>query len=260
MATGSNAPQPAPSKRRLSASRIVIVALIAAGFVTFFALGLQNYLSFHALQENRQALLRWNESRPFVAALTYMGVYALAVAFSVPGAAWLTIAGGFVFGWFYGTCYTVIGATVGACAIFLAARYAFADFFHAKAGPALKRMEKGFREDAASYLLFLRLVPAFPFWLVNLAPAFFGMPLGAYALWTFIGIIPGTLVYVLVGNGLSDYIARGQQPDLGIIFEPQYLAPILGLAALSLLPIVVKRLKRGSRLSEAAEDADAEKP
>ncbi len=245
------------SSRRAGLKRLIPLLVIAAGIALFFALGLDRYLSFQALSDNRQILVAWTEANPVVAAVGYMTLYALTVAFSIPGAVWLTIAGGFVFGVILGTSYTVIGATIGACGIFLAARYALADFFHAKAGPALRRMEAGFRENAASYLLFLRLVPVFPFWLVNLAPAFFGLRLRTFALWTLIGIIPGTFVYVLVGNGVGEYLDRGEKPDLGIIFEPQYIAPILGLAALALLPIVIKRLKRGSRYLETAEQTDA---
>jgi uncharacterized membrane protein YdjX (TVP38/TMEM64 family) len=114
----------------------------------------------------------------------------------------------------------------------------------AKAGPAMRRMEDGFRENALSYLLVLRLVPLFPFWLVNLVPAFLGVPLRTFVIGTFVGIIPGSVVYCLVGSGLGSVFDAGETPDLGIIFEPEILAPIIGLAVLSVIPVVYKHLKR----------------
>ena len=137
-----------------------------------------------------------------------------------------------------------LGATAGATVLFLAARYAFADYLRAKAGPAIRRMERGFNENALSYLLFLRLVPVFPFFLVNLAPAFLGVRLGTYVVATAIGIVPGTVVYALVGDGLGAVLDAGLRLDAGIIFQPRFLAPIVGLALLALLPIAYKKLRR----------------
>jgi uncharacterized membrane protein YdjX (TVP38/TMEM64 family) len=127
--------------------------------------------------------------------------------------------------------------------VFLIARTALGDALRAKAGPWMRRMEAGFRENAFSYLLVLRLIPLFPFWLVNLVPAFLGVPLGAYVLATFLGIIPGSLVYASVGNGLGVVFDRGGAPDLGIIFRPAILGPIVGLAALALLPVIYRKYK-----------------
>jgi uncharacterized membrane protein YdjX (TVP38/TMEM64 family) len=141
----------------------------------------------------------------------------------------------------------VIGATIGATAVFLAARYAFADLLRGKAAPWLKKMEAGFRENAMSYMLVLRLVPIFPFWLVNLVPAFLGVPLRIYVIGTAIGIIPGVIVYTLVGDGLGALFEAGEDLDLRIIFQPRILAPILGLAVLAVMPIICKRWKAGHK-------------
>ena len=108
-------------------------------------------------------------------------------------------------------------------------------------------MEEGFRRDALSYLLVLRLIPIFPFWLVNIVPAFLGVPLRTYVLGTFVGIIPGSFVYASVGNGLGAVFDAGGTPDLGIIFAPAILLPIVGLAVLALLPIVYRRFKARKR-------------
>jgi len=112
-----------------------------------------------------------------------------------------------------------------------------------RAGPWISRLEAGFQENALSYLLVLRLVPLFPFWLVNLVPAFLGVPLTTYVLGTFVGIIPGSFVYASVGNGLGSVFDAGGAPDLTIIFEPEILLPIIGLSLLALIPVAYKKLK-----------------
>ncbi len=154
------------------------------------------------------------------------------------------MAGGFLFGTVPAAAYAVVGATLGATILFLAARTAFADILRRKAkGPLFRRMQAGFQDDAFSYLLTLRLIPLFPFWLVNLVPALLGMRLRAYVLGTFLGIIPGSLVFAHVGAGLGAVFDRGESPDLGIIFEPRILSAIVALAVLALLPVVYKRYK-----------------
>jgi uncharacterized membrane protein YdjX (TVP38/TMEM64 family) len=152
----------------------------------------------------------------------------------------LTVIGGFVFGTLAATLCVILGATLGAVGLFLAARYAFYDALHAKAGPALRKMEPGFKENALSYLLVLRLVPLFPFWLVNLVPALLDVPLRIYVIATVIGIVPGTFVYASVGNGLGEILAAGKTPDPSLIYDEDVLIPLLGLAFLALLPVLYK--------------------
>jgi len=137
----------------------------------------------------------------------------------------------------------VVGATAGAVLLFLIARTALGEPLRARAGPWLSKMADGFRADAFNYLLVLRLVPIFPFWLVNLVPALLGVPLSTFALATAIGIVPGSLVYASVGAGLGVVLERGEEPDLGLLFEPAVLLPLLGLAALALLPVAWRRLR-----------------
>jgi uncharacterized membrane protein YdjX (TVP38/TMEM64 family) len=242
---GAEADENRENGKKFSPWRLLPLVVIAGGFVAFFAFGWNEYLSFEALREHRQALLAWQQENYVLAALTFVSIYVLVVAFSLPGAVWMTIGGGFLFGAASAAIYVVAAATLGASAIFLAARYALGDMLRSKAGPAMRRMEDGFRENALSYLLVLRLVPLFPFWLVNLVPAFLGVPLRTFVIGTFFGIIPGSFVYCLVGNGLGAVFDAGETPDLGIIFEPEILAPIVGLAVLSVVPILYKRLKRG---------------
>ena len=221
--------------------RLLPLVILALAIGAVFASGLHHYLTFDALREHRETLLRFVADNPLLAPLTFMVIYALATALSVPGGIILTIAGGFMFGTWLGGLYVVIGATIGASAIFLIAKTALGNTLREKAGPWLSKMEAGFKENALSYLLVLRLIPLFPFWLVNLVPAFLGVSLGSYVIGTFLGIIPGCFVFASVGNGLGSVFDAGETPDLGIIFEPSILGPILALAILALLPVLYKR-------------------
>jgi uncharacterized membrane protein YdjX (TVP38/TMEM64 family) len=222
------------------------VAVLAGGFAAFFALGLHDYVSFDTLARHRAELHAWVEAHRALAPVAYIIVYIAVIAFSLPGAIILTVSGGFLFGTMLGAVYAVIGATIGAVAVFLAARTALGDRLRSRAGGAVKRMEEGFRKDAFSYLLVLRLIPLFPFFVVNLVPAFLGVSLGTFVAATFLGIIPGSLVYAGVGSGLGAVFDAGETPDLGIVFTPRILLPILGLAALALVPVAYKRWRRRS--------------
>lgn len=225
--------------------RLVPLAILLAAIIAFFALGLHQYLSFEVLRQHREQLLVLVDQHPFLAPLSFIGLYAAVIALSVPGGAVLTIAGGFLFGVVAGSFYVVLAATIGATIVFLIAKTALGDMLRAKAGPRIRRMEEGFREDAFNYLLVLRLIPIFPFWLVNIVPAFLGVAVGTYVLGTFLGIIPGSLVFASVGNGLGAVFDAGETPDLGIIFKPAIIGPIIGLALLALLPIAYRKYKAG---------------
>lgn len=223
-------PPPPPAWQRLWP-----LALIAGALGLAYALGLHRALSFDTLAAHRAGLLEFVTARPLVAALAYLAAYVAVVAFSLPGGAVMTLAGGFLFGPWLGAALAVLGATAGACLLFLAARYALAETLARRAGPLLDRVRQGLQRDGFWYLLSLRLIPVVPFWLTNLAPALAGMPFAPYAAATFVGIIPGTAVFAGIGAGLGQVFDAGGRPDLSIIFSPGILLPLLGLATLSLL-------------------------
>ena len=225
--------------------RIVPLLIIVAGLILFFALGLQRYLSLEALHLHRQELAAWVQAHPWTAPLAYMFVYILVVAFSVPGATVMTMSGGFLFGAVAGTLYAVIGATTGATLLFLIAKTSLGDYLLARAGGNVGRMQRGFAEDALSYLLVLRLIPVFPFFLVNLAPAFFGVSLRVYVIATFFGIIPAGFVYALAGAGIGNVLDRGGVLSAAGILTPQIIGALIGLALLALLPVLHRHLRRG---------------
>jgi len=239
---------PRPWWRRLLPLAVLLLVIGLA-----LAFDLHRYLAFETLQQHHDTLRRVVEDWPVLTALGFVVVYAAATAVSLPGAAFLTITGGFLFGVWLGGLLAVSGATVGAIAIFLIAKTSLGDGLRQSAGPWLRRMQAGFNENALSYLLVLRLIPAFPFWIVNIVPAFLGVKLRDYAIATFFGIMPGGFVYASVGNGLGAVIEAGDEPDLGIILEPVILAPILGLALLALLPVAYRKLKQRRVAGRATE-------
>ena len=215
---------------------ILVVAVIGA-------FTLKDYLSFDALRDNREALIAFRDSNNLIAAFGFLAVYVAIVGFSLPGATIATLTGGFLFGTAFGTFFNVTGAALGATLIFLAARYGFGEKLGAKlesSEGAVRKIKDGIDENQWSMLFIIRLVPAVPFFIANLIPAFLEVPLHRYVISTFLGIIPGTLVFTSVGAGLGEVFAAGETPNFGIIFEPHILFPILGLSALSLLPILVK--------------------
>jgi uncharacterized membrane protein YdjX (TVP38/TMEM64 family) len=210
----------------------------------FFAFDLDAYVSFAALHEHRDLLRGWVADYPVLTRAGYAILYTVSIAFSLPIGLVLTLAGGFLFGLVEGTLLTVVAATLGAVLVFLAARTALGDSLRARAGPFLAKLRAGFQENALSYLFVLRLVPLFPFWLVNIVPAMLGVPLRIFAIGTLFGIVPGTFVFVSIGNGLDALVDQGGAPGLGVFLEPSVLIPIAGLAVLSLIPVIYKRLRR----------------
>lgn len=239
MTDGVNQPANIQITRYIPLFAVIIGAVI--GWWLF-----RDYLSFQALADNREALIAFRDANYLLTVALFVTVYALIVAFSLPGATIATLTGGFLFATFPGAFYNITGATMGATAIFLVAQTSFG----AKLGAKLegsegmtKKFKDAIDENQWSALFLLRLVPAVPFFVANLLPAFFDVPLRRYVISTFLGIMPGAVVYTSVGAGLGEVFARGETPNLGIIFEPQILLPILGLCALATLPIILKAVR-----------------
>lgn len=225
--------------------RLPLLLILAAAVIGAFTL--RDYLSFEALADNREALIGFRDSHYLLSVAVFMLAYVGIVAFSLPGATIATLTGGFLFGTFPGALFNVTAASIGATLIFLAARWGMGERLAARmeaSDGAIRKIKDGIDENQWSVLFLIRLVPAVPFFVANLAPALVGVPLYRFVVTTFLGIIPGGVVYTSVGAGLGDVFARGERPNLGIIFEPQILLPILGLCALAALPILLKLLRR----------------
>ena len=226
--------------RKLPILLILATALLGAVL-------LRDQISFEALAHHREVLIAYRDAHYGLAVLGFVAVYIGIVALSLPGGTIATLTGGFLFGLFPGVLFNVIGAGTGAMLVFLAARSGFGASVSARiaaAGGIAARLQTGLRENEWSVLFLMRIVPAVPFVLANLIPAFVGTSLFRFAVSTFLGIIPGALVFTSVGSGLGEVFARGETPDLGILFTPAVLGPILGLAALAALPMLLRVIKK----------------
>lgn len=228
--------------RRLPLLLIFVAAVLGA--VT-----LRDDLSFAMLAEHREALLAFRDQHYLGAVLAFLAAYVAIVALSLPGGTIATLTGGFLFGLFPGVLYNVAAAGTGAVLVFLAARTGFGDSLSRKldaAGGKAGQLRDALRQNEWSVLFLMRLVPFVPFFIANLVPAFVGTSLARFAVSTYLGIIPGALVFTSVGSGLGEVFASGAAPDLGIIFSPGVLLPLLGLAALAAMPMLLRAIRRGA--------------
>lgn len=217
--------------------RALPLALLAAAVVWALFEGVWRDLSFSNLQDHREQLRALVQAHPAVSLLCFIALYAAVTSLSIPGAFVLMMAGGLLFGAPRATVGVTLGATAGATLVFLAVRLAAGDFVRRRVRGRLQRFEQGFRRDDFVYLLSLRLAPIAPFWLVNLAAAVLGARLRAYVAATFLGVIPTAAIYTSLGSTLEQVLRSGEDPHLSLVFEPQVLFPLLGLALLSLAPM-----------------------
>ncbi len=248
----------APKTRGFARRLLPLLVILVAAAAVYLTLG-QGMISLESLVQHRAAIDRFVMGHRALAVLAYIALYMAAVALSLPGATFLTVAGGFLFGLALGAGAAVVGATAGATVIFLVARTALGEPLLKRAGPRALKLAENFREDAFSYLLFLRLVPAFPFFLVNLVPAFAGVGLLPFIAATALGIIPGAVAYAFAGTGLDSVIAAQTHAyeaceaaghagchltfDATAILTPRLLGALAVLALLALVPVAVKRLR-----------------
>ncbi len=251
------APSPEPKAGWLRRLAPLAVLVVLAALV--FATGLHRELSLDAMLSHRAELDRFVSTHRFYALAAFAALYVTVVALSIPGAVYLTMTGGFLFGAVAGGLISIVSATAGATILFLIARTAFGEHLVRRAGPLAERLASGFRKDAFSYLLMLRLVPAFPFFLVNLVPALAGVRLLPFVAATALGIIPATFAFAYLGAGLDSVIASHEAAynacvaagrsdcrlefELGAAFTPQLVAALAVLAMIALIPLIVKRFR-----------------
>lgn len=227
-------------KRKLG---LLMVLAVCVALFYYFDLG--RYLSLESLKANRDALYNFNRQNPFTAILGFIGIYVVVVALSLPGATVLTLAGGAIFGSFEATLFVNIGATMGATLAFLAARVLLRDWVEKKFGDKLQPFIEGVSKNAVNFTLFLRLVPVFPFFLVNLALGLTQIPLRIYFFCTMLGILPGSFVYANAGSNLANI------NSLADVTSPGVLGALALLGLFALIPVVYKRIKRKDAVSPA---------
>ncbi|TMJ03337.1 MAG: TVP38/TMEM64 family protein [Alphaproteobacteria bacterium] len=248
--------------------RFVPVVLILLAMIAVFATGAHRHVSLETLVKHRMTIDAFIGAHAIAAGAAYMAIYIIVVALSIPGSLFLTITGGILFGVLVGGIATVISATIGATIIFLIAKGACGESLVRRAGPLACKLVEGFKADAFNYLLFLRLVPAFPFFLVNLVPALVGVKLPTFVAATFIGIIPAVFAFTFLGSGLDSVIAvqegiyraclaAGRTDcqihfNIGMIATPRLLASLATLGVIALIPVIVKRLRARSGRSRTA--------
>jgi uncharacterized membrane protein YdjX (TVP38/TMEM64 family) len=228
----------------LTLRRVVPLALLLAALVALWASGLAGQLNWATLSRYQATLDILIARHPIAAPVLYAAIYAATTALSLPEGAVLTVAGGLLFGTLVGGTMAVIGATAGALVLFLAARSAFGATMAGRGDSRLARIRAELQRNGFSYMLAIRLIPALPFWVVNLAGALAGMRLLPFATATLIGIVPATFVYASIGAGVGKVLAAGSRPDLSLIFSPQILGPLVALGLLALLPVLWQRRKR----------------
>ncbi len=225
---------------------LIPIGIVLAGVVFGYAMGWQHYLSLHYLGESSEMLKQSVDVHPVLAPAGFIVIYAIAVAFSFPAASVLTIFAGFLFGWLVGGVCTILAATIGATALFLAARSAFGGFLKERAGPAAAKLASGFEKDAFSYLLVLRIAPFFPFFVVNIAPALFNVRLKTFVTATAIGIVPGTFAYAWLGQGVDSVLVAadkaGRDATVSDLVTPEITIAFVALALVAVLATIVKKV------------------
>ena len=235
--------------------------LIVAIMGLIFLQGWHHQLTLENVVVQRDRFHQFLAEHAVLSVLAYVAVYALAVTLSMPCGLILTVTGGLLFGWLVGAAAAIVGATLGATMVFLIARTAVGDAFCKRSGPWLAKLSQGFQKDALVYMLFLRLVPAFPFWFVNLAPAVLGVPLKTFVLGTFLGIIPATLAFASAGAGLDSVIlaAKNEYASCVALAGPEkceltiqassfltreLIQALVLIGVVALIPVVIKNVKK----------------
>ncbi|MBE1283926.1 MAG: TVP38/TMEM64 family protein [Rhodobacteraceae bacterium] len=229
-----------PTQLRHVPLLLVLVVAVIGAFT------LRDYLTFETLRDNREALLAFRDANLLGLAAVFALTYVIIVAFSLPGAAVASVTGGFLFGLALGTVLNVVSATIGAAAIFLAARWGLGSTLTAKLEASegtMQKVKQGLRENEIPVLFLLRLVPVVPFFVANLLPALVGVKFRNFLWTTALGIIPGGIVFTWIGVGLGEVFDRGETPDLSLLWEPHVIGPILALCLLAALPIVLKAVR-----------------
>ncbi len=229
--------------------KVLILIIFGGGLVAFFLLDGNQYVNFKTLKENRDRLLFYTQNHYWEFLLGAMMVYTASTALSLPVATVLSLTIGFLFGLWVGTAIILFSATLGATLVFLATRYVLAETVSRRMGTTIKRLLSEFHRNDFNYLLFLRLVPLFPFWLINIATAFTPIKVQTYVLATLIGIIPGAFVFTNLGQSLGHI----ESTDQLLTFRTMSALMLLGIFAL--VPILVKKLRHHKKERKVPDES-----
>ena len=219
--------------------RVILPGFLLAGLGMFFISGAHDFFNWQLLSQHYNAIKTFAVNQQWQSYLWFLCAYMVAVAFSLPVASLLTLAGGAILGW-PAAPLVVLAATAGAGIVFLAARNLFTNTLPRWTGPFIGKLEDGFSQNAFFYLLALRIIPTTPFWVLNIVPALTRMSINKFLIATFIGIIPGSCVYIWVGHSFDEVLATGQTPDLMVLANPNLLLPLTALGVFVLIPVFIK--------------------
>ena len=222
--------------------RLGLLLFLGLVFFAFFVFNLDKHLSFETLRDYRLVLKAYVDEHTIIAPIFFIIVYFMVVVFSLPGGFVMTVTAGFLFDPIMGAIYAIVGATLGASALFLISRITMGEFLRARAKSWINKLQVGFQRHAFSYLLILRLVPIFPFFIVNLVPGFLGVPFFTYISATFLGLIPASFVFASFGAGLDDLFDLGTQFGIKEAITPEMLLALMGLVVLVLSPFIYRFL------------------
>lgn len=235
-----------PGKQKSLIGRFWPLALILVALAAIYLSGLHEVFTIDWLAAQRDSLTQLVAAHYALALAGFALAYALAVATAFPAASFLTITGGFLFGWLVGGITVIVSATAGATILFLIARTSFGAGLRSMAGPRVTKLADGFENNAFSTMLVLRLAPVFPFFLMNIIPALFRVRVTSYAAATLIGIAPGTFAYAYLGSGIDSVLtnaeAAGERVQIADLVTPQLTLAFVALAAVAALPMVVRMI------------------
>lgn len=232
---------PKNRKTKIEWGRWIPIVLILLSMILVYATGVYHYFSFHVIKEKHEILKHYVAEHSFLAPLYYVALFVGTVAISLPVADILSILGGFLFPFPWNLIYVVVAASLGACVIFLASRIAIQDVVKKKIGTYFDRIKTGFRKNGWCYLLFLRFIPLFPFWLVNIVSAFFAVTFLTFLWTTVVGILPISYIHVQIGAGLHKFLDDGNHFSIQALFNTQMRIGLILLGVVSLLPLVAKK-------------------
>jgi len=219
----------------------ILLAIIVAVLILGYFFGIYKYFTFTSVKENQAKLIELVSIHYFLAPILFILLYALTVILLLPVGIFLSVVGGFLFPWKVSVLYILVGATLGSCILFLITKTAMHTLFKRLAGSRLKKVEVEFQKDAINYLLFLRIIPLSPFWLVNLASAFFGVRFWTFTWTTFVGNVPPTLAFVEIGRQLETLLNSGRDISVKSLLNWKISCALLAVAILSILPIFIKK-------------------
>jgi len=219
------------------------LVLFLVAIFCFFYFRVYHYLNYATLKKYHIQLHYWAKHHTGLTTLSYIGIYILATILAFPFTIGLSLVGGYLFGPI-ATIYVVLSMTIGSTIFYLVIRSSMGRWLVKKGDRWLAKMENGFKMNAFNYLLVLRLIPIFPYWVINIIAGLLAIPPRTFILATLVGLIPGSLIYVMLGHSLNSLFKTNQAPNFNIIFTPPFLIPLLGLALLSLIPIFYKKWRK----------------